>query len=588
MTGDIKAALDCKRRFGALVCIGLLLLSAFLIYLPSELGEALTIPPDSSEYSISLVNLFEHGRFGFTLNGEWYPSRYAPWFSLLCLTPAYLLSGGNVLCLHWSILFFALVTLLIIWRVGFMAGLGKMSILPPILLLLMPDFVFYSRVVMTEIPYTAFIMLLAMVFVRFVNKVQISIRLCFGVGLLIACAGLVRSTGYILVIPFIAVALTKREKWARRFVLVSAVVVPIVVTQMAGMAYNWIVFDSPFRSGYHYWNAFPLDYPSVTFNWNYVMPAVSYFLTQPLTQMTLIFMGVSLLFALYVVLTGQKIKYHVFLILESFFLVHAAFVSAVYLGYYYADTRFFLPVSITSVLLFCIAVNELRIKIANSFLRKGMMVLLLALCTMIVLDAPCVYLNITRGRPVWIVKGQIAAQVIPPGSVVMQEGDPNIMDYFGFNDKGLTLYPFDREFDYCSHMVSPKSIASSYVPSGKRRELIVLELVESGLCRLPFPKTFKEDPEQIQKYISEGRRVFLHASFNEKDEAAKFMSRIESMGLTLRKFGVWKVPEVFPNPMRHLYDKILFPDCSMDSRPEITVAYYEVVPAGGAEGGSLQ
>ena len=47
-------------KFGRnLVCAGLLLFSAFLIYLPSELGAALTIPPDSSEYSICLVNLFD-------------------------------------------------------------------------------------------------------------------------------------------------------------------------------------------------------------------------------------------------------------------------------------------------------------------------------------------------------------------------------------------------------------------------------------------------------------------------------------------------------------------------------------------------
>ena len=102
----------------------LLALAAFLVYLPPELGAALTVPPDSSEYSICLANLFEHGRFGFTLNGTWYPSRYAPWFSLLCLAPAYLLSGGNVLCMHWAILAFALVVLVASWKMGRLCGLG--------------------------------------------------------------------------------------------------------------------------------------------------------------------------------------------------------------------------------------------------------------------------------------------------------------------------------------------------------------------------------------------------------------------------------------------------------------------------------
>ena len=74
-----------SRRAQILKYIGLLsFLSAtgFLLHLPSELAVSLAIPPDSTEYAMGLANLFGHGVFGFTLNGEWYPSRYAPWFSL--------------------------------------------------------------------------------------------------------------------------------------------------------------------------------------------------------------------------------------------------------------------------------------------------------------------------------------------------------------------------------------------------------------------------------------------------------------------------------------------------------------------------
>ena len=53
------------------------------------------------------------------------------------------------------------------------------------------------------------------------------------------------------------------------------------------------------------------------------------------------------------------------------------------------------------------------------------------------------------------------------------------------------------------------------------------------------------------------------------------------MGFTLKLFGVWNVPEISPNPVRRLYDQFLFPGYSMDSRPEITAAYYEVVVAEG-------
>ena len=53
------------------------------------------------------------------------------------------------------------------------------------------------------------------------------------------------------------------------------------------------------------------------------------------------------------------------------------------------------------------------------------------------------------------------------------------------------------------------------------------------------------------------------------------------MGLSLKIFGIWNVPKIEPNPLRHFYDRLLFPGYDMDSRPEITVIYYEIVVAEG-------
>ena len=566
----------------AIICGGLLSLAAFFIYLPYEIGAALTIPPDSSEYAIGLSNLLEHGRFGITLNGEWYPSRYSPWFSLSCLTPAYFLSGGNVLCLHWAILVFALVLLVVIWKMGSLCGLGRLAILPPVLIMFIPDFLFYSRVVMTEVPYAALVAFLALLFVRFSNQVQVSIKFCLCVGLLIAWSGFVRSTGYTLIVPFGVVILFRfRMGWKKGLVSLSAMGLPIVTAQLVNMWYNWMTFGSPFRSGYHYWCAVPMDFPGLAFNLKYVVPTAVCLLRQPIIQATLVFLSAPLLFAVYLVAKRAFREYRVFLLLMGYVGFHLLVLLILYLGYYWIDTRFFFPITICSLLLFFVTVNSV-LSIAGDKARIFLTAVVFIMCMIIVVLSPTRYLYMTMGRPVWLAQAQIAGAVLPPGAVVIQRGDPNVLDHFGFKDKGLTLYPFCRAVDYVMRMTAPNRITHLVDTPASWHQEIIPELVDSGVCRMPFPDVFEESPEKICKYVTEGRRVFvLQNHFLCKESFESFNSRLEGMGLSLKIFGIWNVPKIEPNPLRHFYDRLLFPGYDMDSRPEITVIYYEIVVAEG-------
>ena len=577
-----------KARFIRLLYVVALALAAFLIYLPSELGAALTIPPDSSEYSICLANLFEYGRFGFTLNGEWHPSRYAPWFSLLCLTPAYLLSGGNVLCMHWAVLAFALVLLVAVWKMGVVCGLGKLSIIPPILLMFMPDFIFYSRVAMTEIPYATLTAILALMFVRFANQPHLSTRLCVGIGLLVAWAGMVRSTGFTLAVPFVVVIFAKRMEWKRKLTQASVLAVPMVAVLSVELAYNWIAFGSPLRSGYNYWQSVPIDFPSLTFNLENICHAVEHLLTQPIIWLTLASMGMSLLYTIYVVKAKAILEHKEFLSLEGFVLFHALILVSLYLAYYWIDTRFFLPIVICSMPLSLVAVNNVLSRAGFRLKSLGITVVFL-LCLIAIVNAHNRYLYIVLGRQVWLSEAQVSGSVLPSGSVVIQRGDPNVVEYFGFKDKELILFPVSREgFDYTSDMVAPKRISDCCPKPHSCWQKIIPKLIAAGVCRLPFPDVFKDNPNQVQKYLSAGKRVFILQDRFSQKEFESIRSRLDGMGLTLKEFGVWNVPEIPSHPIRHLYDKLLFPGYSMDSRPEITVAYYEVVVAEGCGKSTLE
>ena len=572
-------------KFGRnLVCAGLLLFSAFLIYLPSELGAALTIPPDSSEYSICLVNLFDHGRFGFTLNGAWYPSRYAPWFSLTCLTPAYLLSGGDPLCFHWAILFFSLALLIMIYQFGKKVGLGRASIVPPVLLMFLPDFVFYSRVVMTEIPYTALLAATTLFFVKFASARSHSRWLCLGAGVLVAWLGMVRVTGLPMLLAFLAVLVIKRKGWRLalgRALLTSA---PVAAYIFANLSYNYFAFGSFFRSGYKYWASVPCDFPKLMFNLDNV-DTVAYMMThEAVGLLTISFVLLTLICYLLIISGrfGGVRSNSWFIMMTSYLFLQTIVLIVLYGGSYWADTRFFLPLTICFIPLAFFAVVKMFLVKVGPFIRTLTSVVLVVLCFVAMHNASTRYLYMTVGRPIWLAEAQISGAVLPMGSIVMQQGDPNVLDHFGFKSKGVALLPIRRDFDYVKYMTAPRQI-TDIVPTPKSvEEMIIPELVASGVCGLPFPHVFEESPDVIQKYVSDGKRVFLlQGHFYNKDYFNGFKSRIESMGFTLKLFGVWNVPEISPNPVRRLYDQFLFPGYSMDSRPEITAAYYEVVVAEG-------
>lgn len=579
--------MDESRQNGirAMFMAALLLVASFLIYLPFEIGASLTIPPDSSEYMVSLSNFFNHGIFGFTLNGAWYPSRYSPWFSLSCLSPTFLLSGGNVLCGHWAMLVFALVLLVLLERWGRVAGMGRAALISPCLLLFMPDFVFYSRVVMTEIPYTALSAASALLFVRMVRADRApSGWFCLAAGALTTWCGMARSTGLLLIVPFLAATFLWRMEWWRRIVAFVLMGLPAVLFQLVGMFYNWRTFGSPSRSGYQYWMPVPCDFPSLLFNLDNLVEGVAKLSAEPVVQMTAAMLVVCLL----VTVCGPRVRpgaggvSREYLSLLAFLLFHAGVLMALYLGYYWTDTRFFLPVTVCVVPLFLQAVSVSLQRVVG---RRwwAYLALVAAFCVGIFLLCPTRYLFMTENRPVWIAEAQIARQVVPEGAVVMQHGDPLVLEFFGYRDRGITLLSPARQFDYTRHMVAPVPIGKLCATPKTSKQRFLPELIHSGVCRLPFPETFAENPSSVRDYLAKGRRVYLFkGQLSDLFGFAEMVQILKGVGLGIREIGSWELSGIRPNPVRAAYDQLLFAPYSMDMRPDLAVTLYEVVPEGPA------
>ena len=569
-----------RLKFSHLILVACLFSAAFLLYLPSELGAALTIPPDSSEYSICLVNLFEHGKFGFTLNGEWYPSRYSPWFSLTCLTPAYLLSGGNALCFHWAILAFSLVLLVLIFEFGRRVGLGWAAPVPPLLLMFLPDFVFYSRVVMTEIPYTALLAVNTLLFARFAAARSHSPRFCFCAGLLVAWLGMVRMTGLPMILAFVVVLLLRRESWRSflwRCLLIAA---PVVASVLISLIYNRVVFGSFFRSGYKYWASVPCDFPQLMFNLANIENVV-YVMTH--TAIGMITIAVCVLTVMFFLLIaggrfGGVQKNRWFLAAASYLILQTIILVALYGGYYWADTRFFLPVAICFLPFAFYAIRMFSEFALRRYAQLGLLLAILGVL-MAFLVSNAQYWYVVKGRKFWLCSAINTASALPRESVIVQDGDPLILDYFALASDNVALVPFTRQFDYASHMVAPSPIGGVCDPPSSGEQRIIGELVDKGICKLPFKKTFFEDPEFISQLLRTGKRVFLQmgkygdAFFRDPDIVKNILRR---NGMSCKIYSRKTIKAIHPNAVRRFFDDFVLLGVFMGEREEITIINYEL------------
>jgi hypothetical protein len=556
-----------------------LLVAGFLLHLPSELGMSLAIPPDSNEYAIGLANLFEHGKFGFTLNGEWYPSRYAPWFSLFCLTPAYFVFGGDVLSLHWAVLAFALAFLVASYKMGRVVGLGRWSYVCAVLPLFIPDFVFYSRMIMTEIPYTAILALSALAFVRFANEERPSLVLCLGCGALVAWGGAVRATALPMLGLFALAALLKKSGWGRRSLYVAIMSFPVMLYEIANLAYNTCVFGSPFRSGYNYWVPVPCDYPEMMFNVDNAMANLSEYVHEPVTLVALALacavatVSILVLTGRFGGVRGQKN----FILISAYILFQGLAFVALYIGYYWGDVRFFLPFMLC---LLPLSLKAIMIALGGSSLvRRVVLMVVLLLSVFGFRYMVPLYSRMTWSYPFRIFEAAMTRKVLPDGAVAIQDGSPLLIDWFGSKEKTTELFPVSRYLDYVNAMVAPSPITKLGPGPTSWQQVVVPELIASGACRLPIQETLAEDPNRVGRLLASGRRVFLHvgrtfaAQRGMEERSLKLLERFD-----LKPFGAWSNPSVDPNPVRHIYDRFIFPSFSMDRLPEVRSIYYEVLP----------
>jgi len=229
-----------------------LTVGAAVRWTPPDQVQDLRPRPDALEYEEGARSLASGEGYCLVFDGGCWPPRYPPGFSLL-LVPGVWLSGGRHGSGIWTVLAFALLGIVAVWRLGFVTRGPASAVAAAWLLALSPLHVRWSRAVMSDVPAATVVTLLTLGGIRALDAG--GVRLWAVLGVATGLSTLLRQVCALVAIP-LAIALAARAPGsaAARSALL-AFGSGAAAGLLPGSIYSLVRFGSPLASGYDYWVA---------------------------------------------------------------------------------------------------------------------------------------------------------------------------------------------------------------------------------------------------------------------------------------------------------------------------------------------
>lgn len=483
----------------------------FVLYLiktfsPASNGGALIFPPDALEYSMGCASLLESGRYGIQLDGMFYPSRYLPWFSAMICLPAVRLFHGDILAAVYSIWFCAAGAVLLAFLLGRKNGSWMTGLCAASLLFLSPMFRPMIQMVMTEIPYIFFLLLMLAAWLKITESDEVSWKMAALFAILTAFAGAIRSSAFpMLILPFVY-SILKTSSWRKRILLTGLLVVPSCLVLLGGFLYNYKTFGSGFRNGYQYWCSVPYDYPSLCFSFSYIKDNLrnivsNVFFPAVVCEILVIILAVFLYRKKKVEISDERKRLFTAEIL--FALMQGMILLLLYLPYFFTDnSRFFMPVeallTVPAVVAFELLLQKWKI-----LLRCGM-ILLLGLG----IWETATYRTYRLRSSAMIEELKLADKFLPEDAALISDNDCALFEYYFVKKTDRRYIPLSRGQEYLNKVIVPVSVGPLDPPPRSPSDHQTEALLRAPGCFRPYRWTIEEGPEQLRQLLKE-RPVFL-------------------------------------------------------------------------------
>ena len=167
--------------------------------------------------------------------------------------------------------------------------------------------------------------------------------------ILIALGGSVRSSAYpMLLLPYILIFM-REKNWKKRFLLWGLAALPTVIVLLASNAFNWAVFGSPFRTGYHFWCPVPYDFMTLTFHPRYAARYLPRLVSEKGFWLTMALLAICAVWFYASRKAGKKKlwslpRWTAWEAAMAFALLQSAIIFVLYIVYFFYDKRMYLPI----------------------------------------------------------------------------------------------------------------------------------------------------------------------------------------------------------------------------------------------------
>ena len=486
----------------SLVPILLAAIAGVALYQSPYAAGNLDIVPDSTEFALAAHRFSEVGDFKILVGGDWLPPRYAPWFPVSLLSPSYALLGPEIGNAIAPITLLGVLSVLVAYAIGKRLGDVWGGSLAALTVLALPGFRRYAKHIMSDVPNTFLALTACWVFLHLTGKEKAAWGDYLLAGTLVASGFLYRPVSIFLVIPFIWFLISRRGDGSvvANFVALCA---PLAVGVMASLAYNSVVFGSPFRTGYHFWTSVPYDYRDLTFSFSYLPENLSV-----LWRSSTIHLVVLALVSTFFLRRrlgqasrggGTTAKY------LEIFLILGLFPGVIfYLFYFYPSARFHLSVMTLSAIVVGGAMGRLLIKTPTGVLA-GILVLALT---------GAGYARSVEPKPLSEKAEAIEAIVehTPDGAWVISSVEPAYIEYFVAKDSRRTVIPLSRHVEYAGKLITPTRVENP-VPRPTKWAQHRHPGVRKGGAYDAIPKVASESLDLIVEKVSSGIEVYIDLSY---------------------------------------------------------------------------
>jgi hypothetical protein len=348
--------------------VAFLVWGGVLLYRAPYYASNLETVPDSVEYVAMGWRAAREGRITLPIEGRELPSRYQPWFSLALLAPIYGFKWADPGHGIWSIFLLALVGMAFCWRMAAVGGGMRAAFAAAILLLAGTDYAIWGRKILTDVPATACVLVLAYLFITSAEVASRHLGRTLFEGLLLLFITLWRPAFVLFSLPFLYAAWRGR---AWRHLSVYAVLLAVAAIVLLG--YNTFVFGHPLRSGYVFWCSQVYGLDRSTFALGHIWPNVRMLMVKRVAWVWWqAFLG--FLFPKIRCAWRERTELRAFLL---FLIVAGLPFAGLHLLYFFHDTRLFLPMSALLAGVAGIHIGLLAERMPERWLRWGLAGLLL-------------------------------------------------------------------------------------------------------------------------------------------------------------------------------------------------------------------